>query len=248
MFRPSRASRLFSPLFPLPRPAQSPVPCRPRRALAGWALLGLALTAAAPAPAQELTPEEATIQIREMIRSGEDALNNGEFEAAMGHLFDALYNLSNTADLFVTRATVIMGEVEGFGRYTPRQHNAFAPGEPVQLYIEPVGMDFSREGENYIARLDVGYRLRNSNGEVIQEDDPFMSVGYGGRSISFDHYVTVTYRLGQLPVGRYTLETILTDVNERTRIAIETPLLIHGPAAPQATNARSAIARFFSGN
>lgn len=223
------------------------------------ALLAMALAPLA-AKGQELPQEEARLEVRQMLLAAQDALQAGDDQGAMSHIFDALYNMTNIAEIFVTTAELTREPAQRFGQYTPREHNAYAPGEPIHLYLEPLGMDFHRRDDGRAAaNVQVGYKLKDSNGELVREEKNFLTADFIGRTIAFDNFITVTYRFGELDQGRYTLETILTDGHDGSRLAVETELLIHGGAVstrdgdsggsgPSLTGGGSLTKRLFGGD
>lgn len=186
------------------------------------------------APGQDMPAEDARREIRQILHEAEDALVDGADTEAMGHLFDALYNLTNVTEVFVTRAVLTRGAADGFGQYEPRGHNAYAPGEPIHLYIEPLGLDFRRTESRARAELEIDYRLLNDAGDVVERERNFLAVTFESRTISFDNYIAVEYRFPPLPTGAYRLETVLRDGISGDQIAVESDIMVHGSPSAEA--------------
>jgi Flp pilus assembly protein TadG len=116
-----------------------------------------------------------------------------------------------SSGLAFTTVTFTDGASTGYGQYTPRDGNAFADGEALSVYAEPVGYGFKESADGYAYALTASYRLLNASGQVLAEQDNFASFSGGGRSKKRELSAALTFQFSGLPAGTYTLETRFSD-------------------------------------
>jgi hypothetical protein len=126
---------------------------------------------------------------------------------------------------------LVAAQPAGYGRFIPRVDNVFRPGEPLILYLEPVGFKV-REDKNtgkYQYRLVADFNMVDAWGRVVSGR---RTVGrFEGNTTQFpDRYpLTFTYSLSGLPPGEYKVETILRDLLGKKSHTVVTPIRVEGP-------------------
>ncbi|MGD8561137.1 MAG: hypothetical protein PVG03_01315 [Desulfarculaceae bacterium] len=185
--------------------------------IAVWALLP-SLAAAQDAFEKALQQARQGLEARDPAATMK-ALNQAAAEAFKRLPFKAL------------NVHLVAAPPSGFGRYLPRVDNVYRPGEPLILYMEPVGFKVIENQKNGLYRfsLTADFNLVDAWGMVVSGR---RSVGrFGGESRQFpDRYpLTFTYNLAGLPAGEYRFETILRDLLGKRSHTVVTPIHIQGP-------------------
>ncbi|KIX15703.1 hypothetical protein [Dethiosulfatarculus sandiegensis] len=126
---------------------------------------------------------------------------------------------------------LVAAQPAGYGRFIPRVDNVFRPGEPLILYLEPVGF-VVKEDKNtgkYRYRLVADFNMVDAWGRVVSGR---RTVGrFEGETAQFpDRYpLTFTYSLSGLPPGEYKVETIIRDLLGKKSHTVVTPIRVEGP-------------------
>lgn len=117
------------------------------------------------------------------------------------------------APLTVETATLVNDPAQSFGVYEPRGSNVYKAGEPVRLYVRPLGYKFKKEGEVLTFGFETDFYLAKPDGEVLGGKRKFGRFSFASREPIFECFLNLTYTLRGLPPGEYILETVLHDLN-----------------------------------
>lgn len=153
------------------------------RRAAGAAIAALALASPAAAPAQGL--EEA--------------------RAALLEAWEA-------APLEVRRAAFVTEPATGYGLYDERPSAVFAQGDPIYIYIEPVGYGWAPAGDLNEFGLVIGLRVSTEAGAVAFEKDDFLTLSTRSTERPTEFFGNVTLNLSGFPAGAYVLDLTLSDI------------------------------------
>ncbi|MCB2188125.1 MAG: hypothetical protein KQJ78_17035 [Deltaproteobacteria bacterium] len=119
----------------------------------------------------------------------------------------------------------------GFGVFTPRPDNHFQPGDPLFLYLEPVGFEVKKDEAHglYLYDLAADFNLVDGRGNVVGGRRDFAR--FQGKSRYFPQRLPLnfTYSLKGLPPGDYTVETIIRDRLAHRSFTIKTPVVVERP-------------------
>lgn len=112
------------------------------------------------------------------------------------------------------QAHLVADQPQGFGRYQIRKDNVFRGGEPVILYLEPVGYRVIRDKQNgeFFYNLTADFNLVDAWGRVMSGRRDFAQFQAHTRHFPDQVPLTFTYNINGLPPGDYRLETVLKDV------------------------------------
>ncbi len=118
----------------------------------------------------------------------------------------------------------------GYGRYVKRVDNVYQPGEPLIIYMEPVGFKVVHDKEKglYRYRLSADFNLVDAWGRVVGGRRSFGRFGEETHQFPDRFPLTFTISLAGLPPGRYKVETILRDVIAQKSYTVITPVKIQG--------------------
>lgn len=190
-----------------PAPAARP----PRRRPAAGAGLALAALLAAAAPA----PRAAAGPALDAAAEAERLMAEGRVAEAAGALRAGMFALLDQAPAIGFAVVVpVEGEVEGYGSYSPRASVRYAPGEPVRLYVEPVGLAaVARDDGSLVQGFVVDLVVRDASRAVIGAAPALMASSVRVRQRPGDFFAALTYNLTGLPPGRYSLENTMRDQN-----------------------------------
>ena len=103
-------------------------------------------------------------------------------------------------------------KIISFGSYVPAKSSTVAKGSKLKVYYEPVNVFTNRVGGQYESWYTQDMIIADEAGKkVIFEKKDALNQHTKSGSPVFDHYVTNSMDLGQLPAGKYTYKAILKD-------------------------------------
>lgn len=106
------------------------------------AAIGLALIVSSPNVPYYGKASAKRLAMQNISTEGEEnSAHSAKFEMLRDQYLKSWQNLTFQP---VFSTYVKKDSVKGYGVYEPHQSNVFAPGETIELYIEPVGYSFSR--------------------------------------------------------------------------------------------------------
>ena len=118
----------------------------------------------------------------------------------------------------------------GYGRYVKRVDNIYRPGEPLIIYMEPVGFRVLRNKARgvYRYKLNADFNLVDAWGRVVGGRRSFGQFGEETHQFPDRFPLTFTISLAGLPPGDYKVETILRDMIAKKSYTVTTPIRIEG--------------------
>ena len=139
------------------------------------------------------------------------AETTGTLPASLAEAWSTLDTAWDAAPLTFATATFVKGDVEGYGRYTPRADASFAPGEPMVVYTEPVGFGYDRVEDGYKVDLVADFEVLNASGQVLASQTGFADLGVTARKRVHEFHTTLKFAFEGLRAGDYTLAIALRD-------------------------------------
>lgn len=157
-------------------------------------------------------------------------------KAAGGRAFEAFEEIKRAElELWRTmpgmaarRAVLVEEEPAFFGSYTPKAGGAYRPGEPVYLYIEPVGYTIRESGEEYSFSLKADFTLVDGDGQILGGQRDFGRWEMSGRRPVTEFMMFFTFDFEGLPAGNYTIETLIMDTLSNRTLEVDLPITIVG--------------------
>ncbi|WP_417685533.1 hypothetical protein [Roseibium sp.] len=147
---------------------------------------------------------------------------SAQFTAAQT-AFDAAWTAES---LSFSTATYADGEATAYGNYAPRASSQFSIGEAITIYAEPVGYSFAEDGDGYAYDLDVGFRLLNSTGQVLVEQQGFAKFSGKSRSKRRELGASLSFAFEGLPAGSYVLTADFNDKIGGKGASLSLPLTV----------------------
>lgn len=125
---------------------------------------------------------------------------------------DATYEAWEALPLTVRTSLLVEARSTGYGQYVSRESNVYKPGEPVVLYVEPIGYSWAEEaGDLYRFGFDVDLVLKARDGSVISEQKQFLKTSQSGHAANQEFSMDLTLTIDGAPDGEYVLEYIIHD-------------------------------------
>lgn len=198
------------------------------RGKAFW--LGLALCLAASGAAAAEPDPELTRRFEAGVAQARQGMAAGEAAKTLGGLREALAAAWRAIPFSVLDARLIVAQPQGYAQPVAREGNVFAPGDPMIVYLEPVGFSVRRDPETgaYLYDLAADFNLVGPAGKVVGGRRDFARFQGDGRHFPDHLPITITYSLAGLPPGEYKVETVLKDRLGGGSATVVTPILING--------------------
>ena len=145
-----------------------------------------------------------------------------QFKEAMGKSDDAgaLAALRSTFEMFWEKTPLLLNNVKfvtnesaSYGIYTPKATEEFAPGEVLNLYLEPVGQTLKR---NERGQYDFGFRadfvLEDETGKVLGGQNDFVNPSFTSWNFNTEIALTFNFTFTGLQAGKYKIVLTVKDV------------------------------------
>ncbi|MCC6306399.1 MAG: hypothetical protein IT545_14560 [Rhodobacteraceae bacterium] len=175
---------------------------------AGAALALAALLAAHGLPAAAGPAADAALAAERLMAEGRVAEAAAALRAAGFALLD------RAPALGFAEVVLVEDAVTSYGAYTPRASARYAPGEPILVYVEPVGLAaVPQEDGSVVQGFVVDLVVSDGGGAVIASAPALVQGDVRGRRRAADFFVALSFDLTGLPPGRYRLESTMRDQN-----------------------------------
>ncbi|MFZ2100116.1 MAG: hypothetical protein WAU86_06080 [Oricola sp.] len=151
--------------------------------------------------------------IADNAAKAEQLLEQGDSIGAAEALDAAMEEIWTQSPL-VFRKVLFVEDSDGFGIYRQRENNIFKPGEPLVIYVEPIGFGYGKHsiGGNEIS-LSSDFDLLDSDGNSLFAKEDFLTVNLPVRYHNREFQMNLTVNLSGLTAGKYTAKFRVHDVN-----------------------------------
>ena len=105
-----------------------------------WLCLALLLTLLGPAPAFADDLTAILAQASQLSKDNKPLESVAALRRAIAYVWDRM-------PLTIKEAALISAKADQYGQFAPRPDNVYQSGEPVLIYVEPVGYAFAPEGQ-----------------------------------------------------------------------------------------------------
>ena len=183
----------------------------------GLWLLALSPTLAAP-------PGETNQEAQSAAATGQAATDKAieTINAARALTAEAL----SSAPLGFRRILFVREVPEGFAAYEPRADNIFTPDEPLIVYTEPIGVDWSKSGDEFSTKLSVDFEIRSLDGKVLAGQRGFGEFALSAREPPLDFMTHIKLDVTSAPAGAYILGLTIHDANSGKSTTADLPFEI----------------------
>jgi hypothetical protein len=183
-------------------------------------LVTLLALAAAPVPSRGDTLADRLSAAGSKAKAGRHLEAFEDLKAAEFELWQKMPAMKSRRVVLVTE------EPAFFGSYLPKPDNRYRKGEPVLIYVEPVGYTISEEEGLYRFLLTADFTLVSGKGEILGGQRDFGRWEMTSRQPVTEFMMFFTYDFSGLSPGEYTIETLIKDANSERTLTLNTPIVV----------------------
>ena len=194
--------------------------------------LGLVLSAAAVAAganatvaASSVAPEDA----RAAVARAAERITAGQPAEAVEALREAMLAVWSAAPLDLATVAEADDQAEGFRDFEPRDGGPYVVGEPLHLYIEPIGLQYTFIDGVYSMGLAADFLVLNQDGTILGGQRNFADFPFTFHVPSTAVYLTASFRTDSLPPADYLLQLTVRDTIGGGSVTREVPFSIIAP-------------------
>jgi hypothetical protein len=183
--------------------------------------LGLWLLALSAAPA---APPGEGNQQRPAAVTGQAATDKAieTIDAARALTAEAL----SSAPLGFRRILFVREVPEGFASYEPRADNIFTPDQPLIVYTEPIGVAWTKDGDEFSTKLSVDFEIRSPDGKVLAGQRGFGEFALSAREPPLDFMTHIKLDVTGAGAGAYVLGLTMHDTKSGKSTTADLPFEI----------------------
>jgi hypothetical protein len=132
----------------------------------------------------------------------------------------------NSAPLGFRRILFVRDVPDGFAAYEPRADNIFTPDEPLIVYTEPIGVAWTKDGDEFSTKLSVDFEIRSPDGKVLAGQRGFGEFALSAREPPLDFMTHVKLDVTGAPAGAYILGLTMHDTKSGKSTTTDLPFEI----------------------
>ncbi len=145
-----------------------------------------------------------------------------EYGKALAALRSLMLYFWAESSLFLENIKFVKGANNSFGLYEPRENDAFSPGEPIYLYMEPAGYVIKKNPAGYYEfGFKADFQVTAEGGKVLGGQTDFASLSFKSWNPNTEIAITFTYTLSGLEKGKYRMITKVADVHSAKNASCE---------------------------
>jgi hypothetical protein len=151
----------------------------------------------------------------------------GEF--AEKEYYKAYETLHSFVELFSEKVPLLLRNVifvkdddNSYGIYEPKSNNNFASGEPLYLYLEPMGFAYKKNPAGY---YEFGFKadfvLEDDEGNELGGQEEFADLKFSSWNRNTEVSLTFTYSFTGFDKGKYKVVTHVRDAHSKKSATVE---------------------------
>lgn len=137
-----------------------------------------------------------------------------EYYTAYKTLHSALELFCEKTPLLLHNVRFVKGEDNSYGIYEPKESNNFSSGEPLYLYLEPLGYAYKKNPAGY---YEFGFKadfiLEDDKGNELGGQKGFANLNFNSWNHNTEVSLTFTYSFAGFDKGKYKVITHVADAN-----------------------------------
>ncbi len=164
-----------------------------------------------------------------LLERARQAIAADDWQAAFAALEPAYLEAFARMPLTIRNATFVTEEPASFGSYEPRPDSVFRPGEPLLVYLEPLGYAFRNADDGTVVygfAADVA--VLSADGQVLGGQRDFGNWEFRARTPNTASFVFLRLELEGLPAGDYQLAVRVRDGGSDEADEVILPFTIAG--------------------
>jgi len=156
----------------------------------------------------------------------ETLLKAGKPLQAWSAMQDAVDAVWNRMPLTIGKALFVVGDPQGYGMYNPRENGTFKAGEPMVVYVEPLGFGHRLVNGIHQIAIDVDLVITDRKGKELLSREGFGNFELNSRRKNREFYMKLTLSLKGAPPGDYILVLPIHDRVRNTKATVSLPFRI----------------------
>ncbi|KUK13394.1 MAG: hypothetical protein H5T91_08205 [Synergistetes bacterium] len=153
--------------------------------------------------------------------------SKGDYKAALIKSRELYLAIWNKSPLFYSKAVLVENEPEGVGLYVERKNNKFTEGDPIYIYVEPMGYTVVKKGDNYSFGLAADFAILDSEGNHLYEKKNFGTWSMESKNFNTEFFLFLRYSFTGIRPGKYRIITTLRDINDpNKKMEVDVPIEI----------------------
>ncbi|MCS7233242.1 MAG: hypothetical protein N3C62_03620 [Synergistetes bacterium] len=153
--------------------------------------------------------------------------SKGDYKNALLKARELYLSIWNKSPLFYSKAILVENEPEGVGMYIEKKDNKFAEGDPIYIYVEPMGYTVNKKGETYSFGLIADFAILDNEGNHLYEKKNFGTWSMESKDFNTEFFLFLRYSFTGIKPGKYRIITTLRDINDpNKKLDIDTPIEI----------------------
>jgi len=164
--------------------------------------------------------------LQDKAGEAEKALEAGKGAEAVVLMREALSQAWQDAPLTLMTAEFVTAPADGFGLYTVRPGNTFASGEPLLVYLEPIGFDWVLEDGLHTSLLTVDFDLTLPDGKVLAGQKEFGRFDFKSHVPNTEYMANLTLNISGAAAGDYVLVLTVNDEKGGGSTKVDLPFSI----------------------
>lgn len=164
--------------------------------------------------------------LQDTAGQAETALSEGRGSEAIALMREAMFKVWTEAPMALPTATFVAAPADGYGIYTARDGNVFAAGEPMLIYLEPIGFEWKQQDNLYMSLLTVDFDLTSPDGTVLAGQKGFGRFDFKSHVPNTEYMANLTLNVSGAPAGNYVLVLTVNDENGGGSAKVDLPFSI----------------------
>ena len=145
-----------------------------------------------------------------------------DYYAAYETLHSALEIFCEKTPLLLRNVRFVKGENNSYGIYKPKDTDKFAAGEPLYLYLEPVGYAYKKNPAGYYEfGFNADFVLEDDAGNELGGQEDFANLNFNSYNHNTEVSLTFTYSFTGFETGKYKVITYVSDANSNKSATVE---------------------------
>lgn len=151
----------------------------------------------------------------------------GDYKNALLKAKELYLSIWNKSPLFYSKSILVENEPEGVGMYVEKKDNKFAEGDPIYIYVEPMGYTVVKKGGNYSFGLAADFAILDNEGNRLYERKNFGTWSMESKSFNTEFFLFLRYSFTGIKPGKYRIITTLRDINDpNKKLDVDMPIEI----------------------